>query len=88
MYASWERLISRADSRLIPSQVCKQMLGLKEKCMHPTKNTEYIKTSIGGRDNSPENLQVHGFIFFSGTIRSLGTSAESTGHSTELLMPL
>ena len=34
------------------------MLALKDRCIHPRTNKPYIKTSIGGADTSPEELQV------------------------------
>ena len=34
------------------------MLALKDQCMHPTTNKPYLKTSVGGKDNSPEGIQV------------------------------
>jgi len=34
------------------------MVGLAEKCMHPTRNEPYMKSHGGGRDNSPEGQQV------------------------------
>lgn len=34
------------------------MLALKDDCMHPTTNKPYIKSSIGGRNNSPEDQTV------------------------------
>jgi hypothetical protein len=40
------------------SQVCKRMVGLAEKCVHPTSNKPYVKSHGGGRDNSPEGQQV------------------------------
>ena len=81
--------LSLALRSLISSQVCKQMLGLKEECVHPTKSTRYIKTSMGGRDNSPENRQVDGPVFSSWpVIQSLWTYAKSTMHRTARLMPL
>ncbi|EON64574.1 hypothetical protein W97_03807 [Coniosporium apollinis CBS 100218] len=33
---------------------CKRMLALKNDCLHPTTNKPYVKSSIGGRNNSPE----------------------------------
>ncbi|KAL2057026.1 hypothetical protein ABVK25_002765 [Lepraria finkii] len=45
--------------------VCRRMLALKDQCMHPTTNKPYIKTSVGGKDNSPEGIQhgiTHGFV--------------------------
>lgn len=34
------------------------MVGLAEKCVHPTSNKPYVKSHGGGRDNSPEGQQV------------------------------
>ena len=34
------------------------MLGLKNSCIHPTSQKPYIRSLTGGRDNSPEGLQV------------------------------
>lgn len=34
------------------------MLGLKDKCIHPTTKKTYVKSYGGGRDNSPEGQQV------------------------------
>ena len=34
------------------------MLDLKDKCLHPTTEKPYIRSSIGGRDNSIEGMQV------------------------------
>ena len=39
-------------------QVCKRMISLADKCMHPTRNEPYMKSHGGGRDNSPEGQQV------------------------------
>lgn len=39
-------------------QVCRRMLALKDNCIHPTSQKPYIKSGIGGRDNSPEGVQV------------------------------
>jgi len=41
--------------------VCKRMIALKDKCLHPTTQKPYILSSVGGRDNSPEGHQVGGF---------------------------
>ncbi|KAL1612431.1 hypothetical protein SLS60_000658 [Paraconiothyrium brasiliense] len=41
------------------------MLGLQKSCIHPTTGAPYIKSIIGGKDNSPEGLQEglsHAFI--------------------------
>jgi len=47
-------------------ETCKRLLGLKDKCIHPTTKKPYILHSVGGRDNSPEGHQVggysHGFV--------------------------
>ena len=34
------------------------MLNLRTQCIHPTSQEPYIRTSSGGRDNSPEGQQV------------------------------
>jgi hypothetical protein len=34
------------------------MLALKDKCLHPTTNTPYVKTAMGGKENSPEGIAV------------------------------
>ena len=34
------------------------MLALKDKCIHPTSKQPYVKSYGGGRDTSPEGLQV------------------------------
>jgi len=47
------------------SQFCRRLLGLKDKCIHPTTKKPYILQSVGGRDNSPEGHQggySHGFV--------------------------
>ncbi|KAJ5489092.1 hypothetical protein N7539_003982 [Penicillium diatomitis] len=44
---------------------CDRMLALKDKCVHPTTNQSYIKSSSGGSDNSIEGLQAgitHAFV--------------------------
>ncbi|KAI0968327.1 stress responsive A/B barrel domain-containing protein [Xylaria arbuscula] len=46
---------------LSPEEVkaaCDDMLGLGEKCLHPTTKAPYVKLLGGGKDNSPEGLQV------------------------------
>ena len=40
------------------SQVCERMLALKDKCLHPTTSTPYVKMAIGGTENSPEGIAV------------------------------
>ncbi|KAK4507093.1 hypothetical protein PRZ48_000827 [Zasmidium cellare] len=45
--------------------VCKRMLALQDKCVHPQTNKPYVKSYGGGRDTSPEGLQgafSHGFV--------------------------
>lgn len=34
------------------------MLALKDKCLHPTTNTPYLKMAVGGKENSPEGIAV------------------------------
>ncbi|KAF2096717.1 hypothetical protein NA57DRAFT_78313 [Rhizodiscina lignyota] len=44
---------------------CARMLALKDKCLHPTSKALYVKSMVGGRDNSPEGHQggfTHGFV--------------------------
>ncbi|KAK0639177.1 stress responsive A/B barrel domain-containing protein [Cercophora newfieldiana] len=44
---------------------CARFLALKETCIHPTHNGNYILSLKGGKDNSPEGLQngiTHGFV--------------------------
>ncbi|KAE9371885.1 stress responsive A/B barrel domain protein [Stipitochalara longipes BDJ] len=38
------------------TDVCSRMLALKDQCLHPTSKTPYIKSGIGGKQNSPEGL--------------------------------
>ncbi|RFU28346.1 hypothetical protein B7463_g8001, partial [Scytalidium lignicola] len=45
--------------------VCHRMLSLKDNCLHPTTNKPYVKSAVGGKDNSPEGIQngiTHGFV--------------------------
>jgi len=45
--------------------VCARMLALKDNCIHPTSQKPYIKSSMGGTDNSLEGIQngiTHAFI--------------------------
>jgi hypothetical protein len=37
------------------------MLALKDQCLHPTTNKPYVKSAVGGSDNSPEGLQVRSY---------------------------
>lgn len=39
-------------------QVCERMLALQHKCVHPQTNKPYVTSYGGGRDTSPEGLQV------------------------------
>lgn len=39
-------------------EACKHFLSLKETCIHPTANKPYILSLKGGKDNSPEGMQV------------------------------
>ncbi|KAK4180519.1 putative stress responsive A/B barrel domain protein [Triangularia setosa] len=53
-----------ADSKDVKA-ACDRFIALKDSCLHPTRNTPYIKSIKGGKDNSPEGLQngiTHGFI--------------------------
>ncbi|GAD96341.1 stress responsive A/B barrel domain protein [Paecilomyces variotii No. 5] len=34
--------------------VCDRMLSLKDQCLHPTNKKPYIKSAVGGKENSPE----------------------------------
>ncbi|TVY45185.1 hypothetical protein LSUB1_G001020, partial [Lachnellula subtilissima] len=36
--------------------VCDRLLALKDQCVHPTTNTPYLKSGMGGKQNSPEDL--------------------------------
>jgi hypothetical protein len=38
------------------------MLALKEQCLHPTTQKQYVKSGIGGKQNSPEGLDVGFFV--------------------------
>lgn len=33
-------------------------MSLKDKCIHPTSQKPYIKSAVGGRNDSPEGLAV------------------------------
>ena len=39
-------------------QVADRMMALKDKCIHPSTKKNYIKYAQGGRNNSPEGLEV------------------------------
>ncbi|KAF4861783.1 hypothetical protein CGCSCA1_v014844 [Colletotrichum siamense] len=44
---------------------CRNMLALKEQCLHPVTRQPYIKSVSGGEDNSPEGNQggiTHAFV--------------------------
>ncbi len=40
------------------NQTCKKLLALADDCIHPTTKKPYMKSSVGGRDNSPQGHQV------------------------------
>lgn len=42
-------------------KACERMLALKDNCVHPTSQQPYIKSASGGKDNSPEGIQVSFF---------------------------
>ncbi|TKA74774.1 hypothetical protein B0A55_03863 [Friedmanniomyces simplex] len=47
------------------ADVCKRMLALPQKCLHPNSQQPYVKGYGGGRDTSLEGLQgafSHGFV--------------------------
>ncbi|KAI6572581.1 hypothetical protein MCOR04_007600 [Pyricularia oryzae] len=49
----------KADARPEAIQeVCSNMVALKDNCLHPASQMPYIKSMSGGKDNSPENLQI------------------------------
>ncbi|CAO2651252.1 Nn.00g095490.m01.CDS01 [Neocucurbitaria sp. VM-36] len=46
-------------------EACKGMLALKDQCIHPTSQKNYILSSSGGKNNSPEGNSGgsnHGFV--------------------------
>ena len=47
------------------------MLRLQDKAVHPTTKKPYIKSASGGRDNSPEGLQVKRLACFASPISLL-----------------
>ena len=57
-----------SDSKNL-SKVCQGMLALKDKCIHPTTKESYLKSLVGGRDNSPEGRQVGLRAQFSSQVR-------------------
>ncbi|KAJ5871663.1 uncharacterized protein N7529_004016 [Penicillium soppii] len=47
------------------SDLCAQVILLKDNCLNPSTNKPYIKSFVGGQDHSPEGLQdgmTHGFV--------------------------
>ncbi|OJD15979.1 hypothetical protein AJ78_03811 [Emergomyces pasteurianus Ep9510] len=47
------------------NETCAKMLALKENCIHPTHQKPYIRSAMGGIDNSPESFQngfTHAFV--------------------------
>ncbi|KAI9773723.1 MAG: hypothetical protein M1839_002021 [Geoglossum umbratile] len=61
--------------------VCQRMLALKDQCIHPTTNKPYLKSSIGGRDNSPEELQVSIYGLSVGSNTDLAMSQRGMTHA-------
>ena len=49
---------AHAHAHFPASKACGRFLALQESCIHPTSNAQYILSLKGGRDNSPEGLQV------------------------------
>jgi hypothetical protein len=43
---------------LTKNKTCDRMIGLQNKCIHPTTQKQYIRSSKGGKDCSIEGLQV------------------------------
>ncbi|KAL4908692.1 hypothetical protein BDW74DRAFT_166282 [Aspergillus multicolor] len=46
-------------------EVCRDVVALKEKCLHPRTGKPYIISFEGGKDHSPENAQhgmTHGYV--------------------------
>ncbi|KAL6852932.1 hypothetical protein ACO1O0_007480 [Amphichorda felina] len=41
----------------VAKELFDDMFALKDKCIHPATNKPYIKSSVGGKDNSIEGLQ-------------------------------
>ncbi|PYH43348.1 Dabb family protein [Aspergillus saccharolyticus JOP 1030-1] len=37
-------------------EVCSSLVALKDKCLHPTRQTPYIKSFRAGKENSPEKI--------------------------------
>ena len=44
-------------------ETCNRMLELKDQCLHPTSKTPYVKSGIGGKQNSPEGKTVSSPLF-------------------------
>lgn len=56
------------------------MLTLKDNCVHPTSQQPYIKSASGGKDNSPEGIQVSfPEIPKDGKLRGYFTNARQNG---------
>ncbi|OJJ01913.1 hypothetical protein ASPVEDRAFT_83435 [Aspergillus versicolor CBS 583.65] len=46
-------------------EACKNMLSLRDRCLHPSTGKPYIQSASGGKDNSPEGTQggiTHAFV--------------------------
>ncbi|RDW65654.1 uncharacterized protein DSM5745_09393 [Aspergillus mulundensis] len=57
---------STSDAKIEESaQICREIIALKENCIHPKTQKPYIKSFEGGKDHSPENAQhgmTHGYV--------------------------
>ncbi|KAI8274657.1 hypothetical protein K4K59_010466 [Colletotrichum sp. SAR11_240] len=58
--AKSEKLRQFQFKELVPQEevkaICDSMLALKDNCIHPTSSKPYIKSAVGGVDNSPEGM--------------------------------
>jgi hypothetical protein len=66
---------TRKISSRCPPQVCERMLALKDKCFHPATHENYVKSYGGGKDNSPEGLQVSQCCILRNGLPDLGRRA-------------
>lgn len=48
------------------------MLALKDSCVHPETKKPYVKSGIGGKDNSPEGYQVSRLPQYHSTLKQTG----------------
>lgn len=51
-------LIATTTIRANRRKACDRMLGLAQACVHPDTEAPYIKTSVGGKNNSIEGMEV------------------------------